>query len=179
MAGRNPTALTTVFVRARRAISTRWLDGLRSVVRGNMPDDTMPQSSVLVFGVFDGFHEGHRNFLRQARRLGEHLTVVVARDDVVTQLKGREPRLLLAERMRTVAHDDAVDAVVQGDALDGSWGVVRKHRPSIIALGHDQEAMRQELEKSKDQFGFPVALIVTRAHHPERYSSRLLSPRDK
>lgn len=36
---------------------------------------------VMVFGVFDGLHPGHRAFLRQARKKGDKLIVVVARDN--------------------------------------------------------------------------------------------------
>ena len=38
---------------------------------------------VLVFGTFDGLHEGHKDFLRQAKQYGDHLTVVVGRDSTV------------------------------------------------------------------------------------------------
>ena len=139
----------------------------------------MSKKKVFVFGVFDGFHEGHRNFLAQAKRLGEYLVVVVAHDEAVTQLKGRAPRLSLAERMLDVEKEDSVDEVVEGDAVQGSWEVLKTHQPSVIALGYDQEAMRQELEKNKDRFRFSVILYTTKAYQPQRYSSRLPFPRKK
>jgi FAD synthetase len=48
---------------------------------------------VIAFGVFDGLHEGHRHFLREARKLGGRLTVAVAHDEAVVMLKGRRPPL--------------------------------------------------------------------------------------
>lgn len=131
---------------------------------------------VLVFGVFDGFHDGHKNFLEQARSLGEYLVVVVARDTVVTQLKGRAPRLALAERMHVVLRDESVNEVVPGDAMQGSWEVLKTHQPSVVALGYDQEAIGQELKRNRDRFRFSVTIRMTKAYRPERYNSRLLFP---
>ena len=131
-------------------------------------ENTSAPKKVLVFGVFDGLHDGHRNFLKQARSFGEYLVVVVARDLAVTQLKGRAPRLPLAERMHDVLEEDSVNEVVQGDAVQGSWEVLKMHQPSVIALGYDQEAIGQELKRIKDQFQFPLTLRITKAYRPER-----------
>ena len=54
--------------------------------------------TVLVFGTFDGLHEGHQFFLKKARALGDRLVVVVARDVSVIALKGRSARLHEQER---------------------------------------------------------------------------------
>ena len=47
---------------------------------------------VLVFGTFDLLHQGHRYFLTQARRFGDTLIAVVARDEFVEERKGRTRR---------------------------------------------------------------------------------------
>jgi len=138
----------------------------------------MPKK-VLVFGVFDGFHDGHRNFLSQARSLGEYLIVIVAPDTAVMEFKGHAPRLALAERMNVVLREDSVDEVVPGDAVQGSWEVLKTHQPSVVALGYDQEAIGQELKRNKDQFPFPVTIRMTTAYQPEQDSSRLLFPQNE
>ena len=66
---------------------------------------------VMAFGTFDGLHPGHLNFLKQARRLGDSLVVVVARDANVRKIKGRFPRLGEGERLRKVASSFQVPAV--------------------------------------------------------------------
>jgi len=38
------------------------------------------KKKVMVFGTFDIFHPGHRSFLNQAKKYGNYLIVVVARD---------------------------------------------------------------------------------------------------
>ena len=45
----------------------------------------------MVFGSFDLVHKGHVNFLKQAKKLGDELIVVVARDDNIEKVKKRKP----------------------------------------------------------------------------------------
>ena len=45
---------------------------------------------VMVFGTFDGIHDGHRHFLREAKKQGEELIVAVSKDEVVQKLKNRK-----------------------------------------------------------------------------------------
>ena len=42
---------------------------------------------VALFGTFDGVHDGHRDLFRQARKYGGRLSVIIARDWTVRQLK--------------------------------------------------------------------------------------------
>ncbi|MHA1679090.1 MAG: adenylyltransferase/cytidyltransferase family protein, partial [Promethearchaeota archaeon] len=46
---------------------------------------------VLCFGTFDILHPGHVSFLKQARKYGNYLVVVVARDENVKKIKGKYP----------------------------------------------------------------------------------------
>lgn len=112
---------------------------------------------VLAFGTFDGLHAGHRAFLKQARSCGEHLTVVLPRDHIVRELKGREPRIRLEERIAALEALPAVDKAVGGDARTGSWRIVEELRPDVIALGWDQHRLRDSLERH----------LAAREHPPE------------
>jgi len=102
---------------------------------------------VLVFGTFDGVHEGHRAFLKEAKSHGDYLIAVVAQNHIVEHLKGSRPKLDLAERFQHLQQEDGVDEVVVGDGELGSWKVLEAHRPDIIALGYDQTALKEELER--------------------------------
>ncbi|KKW29838.1 MAG: Bifunctional protein hldE, partial [Candidatus Kaiserbacteria bacterium GW2011_GWC2_52_8b] len=55
---------------------------------------------ILVFGVFDRIHAGHRFFLRAARGFGGELFVAVARDRNVLRLKKKLPRDSEQTRLR-------------------------------------------------------------------------------
>ena len=41
----------------------------------------------MLFGTFDGLHEGHFDLFRQAKKYGDYLVVVVARDVNVKKIK--------------------------------------------------------------------------------------------
>jgi len=92
---------------------------------------------VLAGGAFNLVHPGHVFFLEKARKLGDCLVVVVASDKTVLNRKGFV--LMPAEaRREVVASLKPVDRAVIGDDND-FFRVVKKEKPSIIALGYDQE----------------------------------------
>jgi cytidyltransferase-like protein len=69
---------------------------------------------VFVAMVADLFHFGHVNYLREARALGNHLTVGVVSDRRAASYK-RRPILSYAERVPVVAACRYVDAVLELD----------------------------------------------------------------
>ena len=124
---------------------------------------------VLIFGTFDGIHEGHRALFRQAREHGDHLVVAVAQDDVVRQLKHRPPRRNIEVRMAALGAEPAVDAVVPGDFELGSYAVVKKERPHVIALGYDQHALREDIRNHSANFNWDLDIITLAPHRPAQY----------
>lgn len=100
-------------------------------------------------GVFDLLHTGHLHYLEEARKLGDELVVVVARDSTVRREK-HEPITPEGVRRELVEALKPVDEAILGGEGD-MYEVVEKIRPNIIALGydqqHDEEAIRGELEK--------------------------------
>jgi FAD synthetase len=129
---------------------------------------------VMVFGVFDGIHEGHRHFLKEAKRLGDYLIVVVAQDHIVAHLKGHFPNINIAERLEHLRLEDGVDEVVIGDRELSTYEVVKKYRPDIIALGYDQTLLKEDLERNLHKFDWPLELKVLSAYEPNIYHSSLL-----
>lgn len=105
--------------------------------------------TVLATGVFDILHLGHLYYLTEARKLGDRLVVVVARDETARRLK-RQPIVPEHLRLEMVRGLKPVDEAVLGDR-DDFYRVVEEIRPDIIALGHDQrhdpQKIRSELEK--------------------------------
>jgi glycerol-3-phosphate cytidylyltransferase-like family protein len=39
------------------------------------------------------------------------------------------------------------DEVVIGDTAINSWSVIKKYKPTVVALGYDQDELRQNLEE--------------------------------
>ncbi len=108
------------------------------------------QSKVMVFGVFDGLHEGHRFFLRsaeaEAKATQDHLIVVVARDATVQKLKQKPPQHSQEERMTAVQDFLPDSLVILGDERQGTYDVIKTHQPAMICLGHDQEELAKDLQ---------------------------------
>lgn len=130
---------------------------------------------VMVFGVFDRFHEGHRDFLRQARAHGEEVVVVVARDSAVRILKGKSPHEDEETRRKRVSEDAHVSSAVLGDEILGSYGVIEQYEPHIICLGYDQEGLKRDLEMQMATGAFKkIALERLAAFEPERYHTSFL-----
>lgn len=102
---------------------------------------------VMIFGVFDGVHDGHRAFLREAKSHGDYLIVVLAQDHIVKRLKGHLPEINLAERLVHLQKEDGVNDIVIGDAELGVWEVIKKYQPHIVAIGHDQQSLKESIEK--------------------------------
>ncbi len=145
---------------------------------------------VLVFGVFDGIHDGHLAFLRQARQTQIcaddaqmnadekiWLVVAVAKDEVVEKLKGRLPRKDQGLRIRELMETGLVDEVVEGDLDLGSWGVIGKVRPDVIALGYDQVGLKDALERHIRERGLKIEVVVMKAYRPEKFHSSLIHAR--
>ena len=63
-------------------------------------------------GVFDMFHIGHLNILRNAKAMCDYLIVGVSTDELVQQYKGKTPIIGFEERMAIVGAIRYVDQVV-------------------------------------------------------------------
>lgn len=126
---------------------------------------------VMVFGVFDGLHAGHRAFLKSAKKRGDEFIVVVARDSAVRKLKGKTPRRPQAARMAAIRQSGLADRVIPGDTKQGTYRVVSRWKPDIICLGYDQYALAADLKKKIPN----IRLIHTLAHQPGTFKTSLLT----
>jgi cytidyltransferase-like protein len=130
---------------------------------------------VLVFGVFDGLHDGHRSLLEQAKACGEYLIAVVARDMVAEELKESFPCLPVQVRIEHLRGLGIADEVVSGDKAQGTYEVVRKYKPDVIALGYDQERLKNDLEKRRGEFNWNIELKVMEPYKPEKFHSSIVN----
>lgn len=102
-------------------------------------------------GTFDLLHMGHIYYLREAKKLGDRLIVVVATDSTVRKLK-HEPITPQETRVCLIKELKMVDEAYLGHE-DDMYAIVEEIKPDIIALGfdqiHDEATIKNELKKRK------------------------------
>jgi glycerol-3-phosphate cytidylyltransferase len=116
-------------------------------------------------GVYDLFHIGHLNALRQARELCDVLVAGIVSDEVCEQVKGLRPFVPLEERLAIVDAIGIVDATyaeLTTDKLD-AWREVGFHR---VFKGDDwRDTPRgRELELKVGTVGAEVVYFPYTAH---------------
>lgn len=109
----------------------------------------MNKTKVMATGVFDILHLGHLYFLQEAKKLGDELIVVVARDSTARKLK-HNPITPEKMRLEMINALKIVDNAVLGYE-DDIYKIVEEIKPNIIVLGydqkHDEEKIKEELRK--------------------------------
>ncbi len=137
---------------------------------------TSLSTRVLVFGTFDGLHEGHKNFFRQAKEFGDFLVVVVGRDSTVEKIKKRPPKFTEQERLAEVQKNELVDEARLGNEGSDPYKVIEEIKPDSICLGYDQTHFTDKLaiELPKRGLGH-ITVERLKAFEPEKYHSSILN----
>lgn len=141
---------------------------------------------VLVFGTFDGLHEGHKDFFRQAREYEDppshkaserqvHLVVVVGRDSTVERTKNRLPKFNEQERLKAVQECEFVNEARLGNEGNNPYKVIEEVNPQIICLGYDQTHFVDKLEQKIKEMGLTINIIRLKPYKPEIYHSSILN----
>jgi len=105
---------------------------------------------VFISGCYDILHGGHIQFFKEARALGDHLTVCFASDKVLWEHKKRRTSIPQDHKLALMSALDIVDQVVIGDC-DELGLDFKEHflniRPDILAVTEDDhyEAQKREL----------------------------------
>ncbi len=93
--------------------------------------------NVYVIGVFDLFHRGHVEFLKQARALGENLIVAVNGDEMVASYK-RKPLYSETDRLEIIKSCKFVDEAFIITEYDNKK-YIEKYNIDAIVHGNDWE----------------------------------------
>jgi FAD synthetase len=127
---------------------------------------------VLAFGAFDPLHEGHKDFLRQAKELGDHLTVVVAHDSAIRANKQREPHHTEEERIAVVQALPGVDRAIVGRKTADRYHVLGEIDFDVLAMGYNQKPSDEEVQAALREKGkYDVKLVRLKPYQPENYPS--------
>jgi len=132
------------------------------------------KKKVVVFGIFDGVHEGHRSLFAQAREHGQELIAVVGRDAASLALKLKKPRKNEQERRAMALKEKLVDYAVLGDKKQSVYSVAKELNPDVICLGYDQEDLRRDLESWMQKTGNHIPLVTLKPYKPKLYHTSLM-----
>jgi len=98
---------------------------------------------IVVWGKFDGLHQGQLEFLRHAKNLGNELYVIVIPDEKVRENTGKLPTKKAKERRDRLTGLDIITDVYIDCLSDGLQSIL-KLRPDVFAFGHDQKTQWEE-----------------------------------
>ncbi|WMW22618.1 adenylyltransferase/cytidyltransferase family protein [Methanolobus mangrovi] len=111
---------------------------------------------VLATGTFDLLHPGHILYLSEAKKMGDELYVIVARESMIRHKP--KPIIPDEQRLEMVSSLKIVDKAILGSDSD-IFLPIKQIQPDIIALGYDQGFDIQQLEKDLCDKGFACKVV--------------------
>lgn len=131
------------------------------------------QKKVLVFGTFDLLHKGHHYFLRQAKKYGTQLNVVVAKGATVRAVKGRKTVQSEAKRIAELKSLRYVDKVYLGSIGD-KYAIIEKIKPDVICLGYDQKRFTDGLLDELVKRNISAKIVRIGSYKSHMYKTTLI-----
>ncbi len=125
-------------------------------------------------GVYDMFHIGHLNILKNAKTYCEFLIVGVSTDELVEQYKNKRPIIPFEERCAIIEAIKFVDKVVVQDSMD-KLSALDKYNFDVVFVGSDWQGTDKwnKIEEDFNNKGVSVVYLP----HTDGISSTIL--RDK
>jgi len=123
---------------------------------------------VVAQGTFDLLHPGHVHYLEEAKSMGDHLHVIVARESNVTHKP--DPIVPGHQRVEMVGALTPVDHARLGHPSD-IFVPIEEINPDVIALGYDQHHDTAAIEAQLDERGIDCSV--------ERASARAETDHDE
>ncbi len=128
--------------------------------------------TVMAFGSFDVLHPGHIFYLREAKKFGDRLVVVIARDSTIMKIKGT-PKYTEKQRLEHVREIKFVDKAVLGYE-DDPYEIIEEINPDIICLGYDQNSFSTDLGEQLEKRGMHPEIHRLKPYKEHIYKSSKL-----
>ena len=130
-------------------------------------------------GVYDMFHIGHLNVIRNAKEKCDYLIVGVSTDEVVEQNKNKKPIIPFAERAAIVEAIKYVDKVIPQERYDieGKIETVKNNGIDVMFVGSDWQGTEKwnKIEEELAKIGCKVVYLP----HTDGISSTMLREKIK
>ena len=128
---------------------------------------------VMCAGTFDIIHPGHLYFLSEAKKYGDRLIVVVARDETSEKMKGKKPAHNEKIRLEQVRGLEIVNEAVLGNK-GNIFQIVEEIKPDVICLGYDQKVLKQDLEDELKKRNIKSDVVKIGSYLPHLYKSSMM-----
>ena len=136
----------------------------------------MNSRTVTIFGVFDGIHDGHRYLINEARKEGDRLVAIVARDSTVEKLKNKKPLHDETTRIAYLLEVPEIDMVLLGDPDEGAYNVLKEVKPDVVYLGYDQSDLSDSINKAiKSKILPKIELKLGKPYKADQLKSSILN----
>ena len=130
-------------------------------------------------GVYDMFHIGHLNLLKNAKKFCDYLIVGVSTDEVVEKNKNKKTIIPYKERVAIIESIKYVDKVVPQESysIEGKIDAAKKNKISIMFVGSDWKGTKKwnDIEKQLLNIGVEVMYL----DHTDGISSTILREKIK
>lgn len=122
-------------------------------------------------GVYDMFHIGHLNVIRNAKALCNHLIVAVSTDELVMQYKNKKPIIPFENRVAIVSAVKYVDKVIPQKNMDKKRAAIDNGIDAMF-VGDDWKGTEKwnKIEKELAEIGIDVVYLP----HTDGISSTML-----
>jgi len=121
---------------------------------------------VMCFGTFDLVHLGHLNYFYQAKKYGDYLIVVVARDKT-KQKQDKEIVFTENERLELIKNLKIVDETVLGNE-ENHFKIIEDKKPDVICLGYDHSIEEEDLQDKLLKLRLFPKIVRAKAYHPDK-----------
>jgi rfaE bifunctional protein nucleotidyltransferase chain/domain len=123
------------------------------------------QDKKIVFttGVFDLIHEGHMNFLSDAKQFGDILIVALHTDESIQKIRGQEyPMHTLSERMKVLNAVSDVDLMI---SFTGQYPLeaIQKVCPEIYVKGENFDYQNSPEVNAIESYGGELRILPFQA----------------
>lgn len=123
-------------------------------------------------GVFDLFHIGHLNIIKQSKKKCDYLIVGVTSDKLVFKVKKRHPIIPYSERSKIIGSLRHVDKVVE-EKIDDKFLAWKKLKYNIVFKGSDHKNSEKWKKWKIELKGFGVKVNFIK--YTEDTSSTLIT----
>lgn len=114
-------------------------------------------------GVYDMFHIGHLNVIKNAKQMCDYLIVAVSTDEVVVKNKKKNPVIPFAERFEIVSSIKYVDKVVPQESysVEGKIKAAIDYHIDAMFVGSDWKGTDKwnNIEKQLNEHGIDVIYL--------------------